>query len=47
LPADVVCGGPLEQAAGRGFEAAESSFLQPMSDGLKQKRPTDVDRRVG
>ena len=37
--------GPFEQATGGGSEAAQSSFLQPVSDGVKQKRPTDVDRR--
>ena len=37
--------GPLGQAAGGGFEAAENSFLQPIGHCWKQKSPTDVDRR--
>lgn len=46
-PVDLVFCGPLEQAAGGGFEAAENSFLKPVGHGLKQKRLTDVDRRLG
>ena len=47
LPMEAVVRGPLEQAAGGGFEAAENSFLQSVGDGLKQKSPADVDRRFG
>src|SRR6266851_4976843 len=46
-PVDLVFCGPLEQAAGGGFEAAENSFLQSVGHGLKQKVPAYVDRRFG
>ena len=44
-PVDLVFCGPLEQAAGGGFEAAENSFLKPVGHGLKQKGPADMRRR--
>ena len=39
--------GPLEQAAGGGFRAAENSFLESVGHGLKQKSLTDMRRRFG
>src|SRR5713101_7817514 len=46
-PVDLVFCGPLEQAAGGGFEAAENSFLKPVGHGLKQKSLADMRRRFG
>ena len=46
-PVYVVFCGPLEQAAGGGFEAAENSFLKPVGNSLKQKSLTDANRGFG
>ena len=45
LRTDVVFGGALEQPARGALEAAESGFLQPIGDRVKQKRSPDTDRR--
>src|SRR5215470_3296889 len=42
---DLVFGDALEQPARGALEAAESGFLQPIGDRVKQKRSSDVDRR--
>jgi hypothetical protein len=46
-PSGVIFCRPLEQAAGGGFKAAKSSFLQPVAYGLKQKSLIDANRGFG
>jgi len=45
LRTDVVFGGALEQPARGALEAAESGFLQPIGDCVKQESLSDTDRR--
>jgi hypothetical protein len=40
-------GDPLQEPAGRGFEASESLLLQPISDCLYQKRLAEPRRQLG